>query len=65
MEAMQRWMRKYVEPGATISLVDIIKQYSLVNHYADPKRGFVPDSAQTVAGSFSRSAAASGFLRPF
>ncbi|MBM4337101.1 MAG: hypothetical protein FJ108_14545 [Deltaproteobacteria bacterium] len=67
MEAMQRWMRKYVEPGATISLVDIIKQYWLVNHYADPKWGFVPDSAQTVGGIIFQLQKSSipGFLRPF
>jgi predicted RND superfamily exporter protein len=67
MEAMQRWMRKYVDPGATISLVDIIKQYWLVNHYADPKWGFVPDSAQTVGGIIFQLQRSSipGFLRPF
>jgi len=67
MEAMQRWMRKYVDPGATISLVDIIKQYWLVNHYADPKWGFVPDSAQTIGGIIFQLQRSSipGFLRPF
>ncbi|MGH7290679.1 MAG: hypothetical protein ACREJT_05690, partial [Myxococcota bacterium] len=67
MEAMQRWMRKYVDPGATISLVDVIKQYWLVNHYADPKWGFVPDSAQTIGGIIFQLQRSSipGFLRPF
>ncbi len=67
MEAMQRWMKKHVDPGATISLVDIIKQYWLVNHYADPKWGFVPDSAQTVGGIIFQLQRSSipGFLRPF
>ena len=50
MEAMQRYMRKYVDPGATSSLVDIIKSYWLVNHYNDPKWGFVPDAAQSIGG---------------
>jgi len=67
MEALQRWMKKYVDPGATVSLVDIIKQYWLVNHYADPKWGFVPDSAQTIGGIIFQLQRSNipGFLRPF
>ena len=67
MEALQRWMRKYVDPGATVSLVDVIKQYWLVNHYADPKWGFVPDAAQTIGGIIFQLQRSNipGFLRPF
>jgi predicted RND superfamily exporter protein len=67
MEALQRWMKKNAEPGQTISLVDIIKQYWLINHYADPKWAFVPDSAQTIGGIIFQLQRSSipGFLRPF
>ena len=67
MEAMQRWMRKYVDPGATVSLVDIIKAYWLVNHYNDPKWGFVPDAAQSIGGIVFQLQRSNipGFLRPY
>ncbi|MCP4003875.1 MAG: MMPL family transporter [bacterium] len=67
MEAMQRYMKKYVDPGATISVIDIIKQFWLINHFADPKWGFVPDSATTVGSIIFQLQRSSipGFLRPF
>ncbi len=67
MEAMQRWMRKYADPGQTVSLVDIIKQYWMVNHYGDPKWAFVPDAAQSIGGIVFQLQRSSipGFLRPF
>ncbi|MFI5317322.1 MAG: RND family transporter [Myxococcota bacterium] len=67
MEAMQRYMRRYVDVGQTVSLVDIIKQYWLVNHYNDPKWGFVPDSAQTIGGIVFQlqQNSSPGFLRPY
>ena len=67
MEAMQRYMRKYVDPGATSSLVDIIKSYWLVNHYNDPKWGFVPDAAQSIGGIVFQLQRSNipGFLRPY
>jgi predicted RND superfamily exporter protein len=49
MEAMERFMKVYADPGASISLVNFIRQFWLVNHYGDPKWGFVPDSGETVA----------------
>jgi len=67
MEAMQRFMRSHMTVGQTISLVDVIKQYWLVNHYNDPKWGFVPDSAQTIGGIIFQLQQNStpGFLRPY
>ncbi|HTO53720.1 MAG TPA: MMPL family transporter [Myxococcota bacterium] len=67
MEAMQRYMRSHMAVGQTISLVDVIKQYWLVNHYNDPKWGFVPDSAQTIGGIIFQLQQNStpGFLRPY
>jgi len=67
MEAMQRFMKRYVDVGQTVSLVDVIKQYWLVNHYNDPKWGFVPDSAQTIGGIVFQlqQNSSPGFLRPY
>lgn len=67
MEAMQRYMKRYVDVGQTVSLVDVIKQYWLVNHYNDPKWGFVPDAAQTIGGIVFQlqQNSAPGFLRPY
>jgi predicted RND superfamily exporter protein len=52
MEAMQRYMRKYVDPGATSSLVDIIKSYWLVNH-TTTRSGASPTRRRASAGSCS------------
>jgi predicted RND superfamily exporter protein len=67
MEAMQRFMRSHMTVGQTISLVDVIKQYWLVNHYNDPKWGFVPDAAQTIGGIIFQLQQNStpGYLRPY
>ncbi|MFQ5699929.1 MAG: RND family transporter [Myxococcota bacterium] len=67
MEGLERYMRKYADPGNAVSLVTIIKKFWETNHYGDPKWGFVPDSAQSVAGivfSLQRSSTP-GALRPF
>ena len=67
MEAMQRYMKRYTDPGAEISLVSIVRQFWLINHYGDPKWGFVPDSAHTIASVVFQvqRAGAPGALRPF
>ncbi len=49
MEAMERYVKKYADPGAVISLVNIIRVFWETNHYGDPKWGFVPDSAGAIA----------------
>src|SRR5258706_381474 len=61
------WMQRFVDVGQTVSLVDVIKQYWLVNHYNDPKWGFVPDSAQTIGGIVFQlqQNSSPGFLRPY
>ncbi|MFQ5514317.1 MAG: RND family transporter [Myxococcota bacterium] len=67
MEAMQRYMRHHTNPGALISLVSIVRQFWAINHYGDPKWGFVPDSASTIASVVFQlqRAGAPGALRPF
>jgi hypothetical protein len=67
MEALERHMKKYADPGASISLVNIIRAYWQANHYGDPKWGFVPDSASTVSQIIFQLMRSStpGALRPF
>jgi predicted RND superfamily exporter protein len=67
MEAMERYMKIYADPGASVSLVDFIRQFWLTNHYGDPKWGFVPDSGETVARIVFQLIRSSspGALRPF
>jgi predicted RND superfamily exporter protein len=67
MEAMQRHMRRYADPGAEISLVSLIRIYWEVNHYGDPKWGFVPDTASAIARIVFQLMRSStpGALRPF
>jgi hypothetical protein len=67
MEAMQRHMKKYADPAAEISLVSIIRQFWGIQHYGDPKWGFVPDSASAIARIIFQLLRSStpGALRPF
>jgi predicted RND superfamily exporter protein len=67
MEALQRFMKRHTNPGAEISLVSIVRQFWGINHYGDPKWGFVPDSASTIASVVFQlqRAGAPGALRPF
>lgn len=67
MEAMQRYMKRHTDPGAEISLVSIVRNFWQINHYGDPKWGFVPDSASTIASVVFQvqRAGAPGALRPF
>jgi hypothetical protein len=67
MEAMERYVKKYADPGAVISLVNIIRVFWETNHYGDPKWGFVPDSAAAVSRVIFQLMQSStpGALRPF
>ncbi len=67
MEAMERYVKKYADPGAVISLVDIIRVFWETNHYGDPKWGFVPDSASAVSRVIFQLMQSStpGALRPY
>jgi len=67
MEEFERWMRRYTDVGASLSLVPILQQLWKQNHFGDPKWGFVPDSAATVRQQLFqlRQNSAPGFLRPY
>jgi predicted RND superfamily exporter protein/acyl carrier protein len=67
MEAFERHMKKHADPGASISLVNLITGYWKTNHYGDPKWGFIPDSPQTVGAIIFQLMQSStpGALRPF
>jgi predicted RND superfamily exporter protein len=67
IEALDRHMSKYAEPGASISIVNLIRRYWQGIHYGDPKWGFVPESASAIGGiiySLQRNSTP-GALRPF
>ncbi|MEE2702735.1 MAG: MMPL family transporter [Myxococcota bacterium] len=67
MEAMERHMKKYADPGASVSLVNFIRVFWDVNHYGDPKWGFVPDSASAIKRIVFQlvSNSTPGALRPY
>jgi predicted RND superfamily exporter protein/acyl carrier protein len=67
MEALERHMKKYADPGASVSLVNFITGYWKTNHYGDPKWGFIPDSPQTVGAIIFQlmQSGTPGALRPF
>jgi hypothetical protein len=67
MEGLERYVRKYADPGAAISLVTLVRIFWQTNHYGDPKWGFVPDTVGSVTGivfSLQRNSTP-GALRPF
>jgi hypothetical protein len=67
VEAFERYMKTHTDPGAAISLVNLITGYWQTNHYGDPKWGFIPDSPQTVGAIIFQLMQSStpGALRPF
>jgi len=67
MEALDRHMKKYADPGASISVVTLIRAFWQGGHYGDPKWGFVPESASSIGGIIYnlRNNSTPGALRPF
>jgi predicted RND superfamily exporter protein len=67
MEAFERFMFINTNLGASVSLVPFIRGSWQMNHYGDPKWGFVPGDSATVRGIiFSlQTNGPPGFLRPF
>jgi predicted RND superfamily exporter protein len=67
MEAFERFMRTHTDLGASVSLVPFIHNSWRINHYGDPKWGFVPGDAATVRGIIFQlqTNGPPGFLRPF
>jgi hypothetical protein len=67
IEALDRHMKKYADPGNSISLVTLIRGFWQAAHYGDPKWGFVPESASSIGGIIFnlRNNSTPGALRPF
>ena len=67
MEEFERWMRRYTDVGASLSLVPILQRLWQQNHFGDPKWAFVPDSPATVRQQLFqlRQNSAPGFLKPY
>jgi predicted RND superfamily exporter protein len=67
MENFERWMGVHTDLGATISLVPILRTYSAINHYGDPKWSFISNDQATVRQAIYqlRTNGAPGALRPF
>ncbi len=67
MENFERWMGTHTDLGATISLVPILRTYSAINHYGDPKWSFISNDQATVRQAIYqlRTNGAPGALRPF
>ena len=67
MENFERWMGIHTDLGATISLVPILRTYSAINHYGDPKWSFISNDQATIRQAIYqlRTNGAPGALRPF
>jgi predicted RND superfamily exporter protein len=67
MEEFERWMKERTNLGATLSLVPFIAGSWQMNHYGDPKWGFVPDDQATVRQIIFQlqTNGPPGFLRPY
>ena len=67
MEEFERWMKERTNLGATLSLVPFISGSWQMNHYGDPKWGFVPDDQATVRQIIFQlqTNGPPGFLRPY
>jgi predicted RND superfamily exporter protein len=67
MERFERHMRVNTNLGTSISLVPILRQYWMINHYGDPKWYFVPEHSGTVRAALFQlqQNGPPGALRPF
>ena len=67
MERFERFMRVNTNLGASISLVPLLRQYWMINHYGDPKWYFVPQDDGTVRAAVFQlqQNGPPGAMRPF
>ncbi len=67
MEEFERWMDVNTDLGVSISLAPILRSYWRMNHYGDPKWGFIPGDPATVRSAIFQlqTNGPPGFLRPF
>ncbi len=66
-ERLERELRANTELGASASLVPILRDYWMNNHYGDPKWSFVPEDSGAVRAMIFqlRQGGAPGLLRPY
>ncbi|MDP6980935.1 MAG: MMPL family transporter [Myxococcota bacterium] len=67
VEEFERWMGKYTNLGASLSIVPILRGSWRINHYGDPKWEFVADDQATIRQQIFqlRTNGAPGALKPF
>jgi predicted RND superfamily exporter protein len=67
MEEFERWLDTYTDLGATISIVPILRTSWRINHYGDPKWGFVSNDQATIRQQIYqlRTNGAPGAMRPY
>jgi len=67
MEEFERWMSKYTDLGASVSVVPFLRGYWQQSHYGDPIWQFIPDDSATVRTMLFqlRTNGPPGFLRPY
>ncbi len=67
MEEFERWMGRYTELGASLSIVPILRGSWRINHYGDPKWDFIANDQATIRQQIFqlRTNGAPGALKPF
>lgn len=67
MEEFERWMGKYTDLGASLSIVPILRGSWRINHYGDPKWQFIANSQATIRQQIFqlRTNGAPGAMKPF
>ena len=67
MEEFERWMGKYTDLGASLSIVPILRTSWRINHYGDPKWDFVANDQATIRQQIfqMRTNGAPGAMKPF
>ncbi|MFT5443154.1 MAG: hypothetical protein ACI8W3_002200, partial [Myxococcota bacterium] len=67
MEEFERWMGKYTDLGASLSIVPILRGSWRINHYGDPKWDFIANDQATIRQQIFqlRTNGAPGAMKPF
>jgi uncharacterized protein len=67
IEEFERWMDKYTDLGASLSIVPVLRGSWRINHYGDPKWDFIANDQATIRQQIFqlRTNGAPGALKPF
>ena len=67
MEEFERWMGKYTDLGASLSIVPILRTSWRINHYGDPKWDFIANDQAIIRQQIfqMRTNGAPGAMKPF